>query len=237
MTLTVVAIVVVVLTASIFQGAIGFGGNLIAQPLVIQLEPDLAPGPTLLTMTVLSGLLLLRDSSSANVRALGPAGIGTVVGTVIALVVLRRSAADSLSLIVAISVLAMVAITALSTTIERSRRNLSVAGALGGFGATTAGIGGPPVALLYQGAEGREVRGFLSSYNLLVSLFAIAGLSATGLFGLAELLDTARLLPIMGVGFLLSRPLLPIVDRGVTRPAILVVSASAAFVLLIRSFG
>lgn len=236
MTPTVVAIVIVILIASVFQGSIGFGGNLIAQPIVIQLDPDLAPGPTLLTMTVLSGLLLMRDSSAANVGALGPAGFGTVIGTAIALIVVRQMGASGLSVVVAVAILVMVAITALSTTIERTRRNLSIAGALGGFGATTAGIGGPPIALLYQGATGHEVRGFLSSYNLLVSLFAIAGLSATGLFGSAELRDTALLLPVMAVGFWSSKPLLPIVDRGATRPAILLVSALAAVILLVRSF-
>ncbi|MGF1595960.1 MAG: hypothetical protein ACFCVK_03365 [Acidimicrobiales bacterium] len=32
------------------------------------------------------------------------------------------------------------------------------AGVVGGFGYVTAGIGGPPMAPLWQGAEGREVR-------------------------------------------------------------------------------
>ncbi len=116
-----------------------------------------------------------------------------------------------------------------------SRRNIAAASVVGGFAGTTSGIGGPPMALVYQRAEGPTVRGSLASYFVLASTVALVGLAFAGRFGLREIGAGLGLFPAVLAAFLASKRLLPIVDRGVTRPAILIVSALAAIILLVRT--
>jgi uncharacterized membrane protein YfcA len=89
--------------------------------------------------------------------------------------------------------------------------------------------------LLFASADGPETRSFLSGFFLVASVFTFAGLAVAGRFGVEELVDGLVLVPAAVIGYLLSNPLLPLVDRGATRPAILVVSTVAAVTLLART--
>lgn len=229
------AVLVIVMVACAFQGSIGFGANLIAQPIVYQLEPDLVPGPVLMATALLSGLVLVRERQAMRFTDVGTASLGTVAGTGAGAAVVGIVSEEALAVVIALCVLAMVAISAVGSAPRRSRRNQVIAGTAGGFGSTTAGIGGPPVALLVADAEGPEARGFLAGYFLVTSTLTFAGLAVAGRFGPEHLRAGAVLLPAALCGFGLSGPLLPIVDRGATRPTVLAVSGLAAITLLART--
>ena len=113
--------------------------------------------------------------------------------------------------------------------------SISLAALIGGFTGTTSGIGGPPMALVYQRAEGPTIRGSLASYFILATAVALTGLALAGRFGWSELLWGLALFPVVLVAFLASHRMLPIVDRGYARPAILSASALAAVILLVRT--
>lgn len=234
-TLIVATIAIVVVAACVFQASIGFGANLIAQPIVFQFEPDLVPGPIMMATTFLSVLVLARDRQSVEIGPIGVTVVGAVLGIAIGIIVIGLVSEASLAIVIALCVLAMVLVTAVGAGPTPSGRNLFFAGTFGGFGSTTSGIGGPPVAILFAGAEGGRTRGFLSGYFLIASSLTFAGLALAGRFGVDQLLDGLLLLPAAGIGFLLSGPLLPVVDRRGTRGAILTVSAGAAIVLLART--
>lgn len=238
LTWATLVILAVVIVAAVFQSSIGFGANLIAQPIVYQLDPDLVPGPVLMTTVFLSVLVLARDRQSVQVGPISSAVGGAILGIVIAIGVIGALTADALGVLIALSVLVMVAITAIGRAPKRSSRMLFLAGIFGGFGSTTAGIGGPPVALLFTDAGGPETRSFLSGYFLVASMLTFGGLFLADRFGIDDAKAGLALLPAAAIGFLVSKPLLPIVDRGGTRPAILAVSGGAAVLLLARTiFG
>ena len=228
-------VVLIVAVGCLFQASIGFGANLIAQPLVYQFEPDLVPGSVLVATASLSVLVLRRERQAVEIRPIAVGLAGAVLGIALGIVVVAWASASALAVLIALCVLAMVAIMAAGLTLPRSRGNLFAAGALGGFGSLTAGIGGPPLALLYASADGPRIRSFLSGYFLVTSVITFAGLTLAGRFGVDQLIDGLALVPAAIVGFLLSTPLLPVVDRGVTRPAILIASAAAAMLLLVRT--
>lgn len=218
-----------------FQASIGFGANLIAQPIVYQFDPDLVPGSVLVATASLSVLVLVREREAVELRPIGLALAGTIVGIGIGIVIVGLASERNVAITIALCVLAMVAVTAIGRPLPRSPRNLFAAGAAGGFGSLTAGIGGPPLALLYASADGPQIRSILSGYFLAASAMTFAGLALAGRFGGEQLLDGLLLVPAAVVGFALSNPLLPVVDRGATRPAILVVSAATAILLLART--
>ena len=66
-------------------------------------------------------------------------------------------------------------------------RSLIGAGTLSGFMGTTSSIGGPPMALLYQGTEGIRLRGTLAVFFTIGVLISLVALTAVGRFGLREL--------------------------------------------------
>ena len=66
------------------------------------------------------------------------------------------------------------------------------AGVLSGFMGTVSGIGGPPVALLYQHESGRTLRATLPRYFLVGGAITMVTLVAVGKLGRAELLQAAR---------------------------------------------
>ena len=208
---------------------------MIAQPLIYQIEPDLVPGSVLVATASLSLLVVLRERQAVEVRPIGVGLAGAVLGIAAGTVVVGWVSEPALAILIAVCVLAMVAIMAAGWALPRSRSNLFAAGAAGGFGSLTAGIGGPPLALLYASADGPRIRSFLSGYFLVTSSFTFVGLTLAGRFGASRLLDGLLLVPAAVVGFLVSTPLLPVVDRGATRPAILVASAAAAVALLVRT--
>ncbi len=239
---TLAIVIVVVFVGAVFQASIGFGANVIAQPIVLLLEPSLVPGSVLLANAALSWLVMARERESIDRQALGSAGGGAIVGlltgTAIGVVVVRAASADGLAIIVALSVLTMIALLAGDRIrVDPSPRSISLAAVAGGFAGTTAGIGGPPMALVYRDAKGPTVRSSLAGFFVISSPVALAGLAIAGRFGWTELGAGIALLPVTTAGFLASKPLLPLVDRGITRPAILGVSAAAALLLLVRTLA
>ncbi len=224
----------VIVVATAVQGAVGFGANLLAMPVLVQIDPALVPGPTLLAIGVLNILVMWKERRSIEFQPISEALAGRLGGTALAVVALGFLSERGVAFVVAIVVLAAAAVSAVGFTAPRTRRNMMVGGTVSGFGATTAGIGGPPVALLFQNAPGPQIRGSLALYFALGLAMTLAGLAVAGEFGAEEASASLKLLPAAVLGYLASRPLSRVMDRGNARPAILVLCSAAAIVLLVR---
>jgi len=119
--------------------------------------------------------------------------------------------------------------------IEPTRALAVVAGAASGFMGTVSSMGGPPMALLYQRAEGPRMRGTLSGFLGMGAVLSLLGLAAVGRFAGRELMLAATLLPGIALGFAVSHFLAPWIDRGRVRPAVLALSFAAALAVLART--
>ena len=221
-----VALVVIALSSAI-HGAVGFGMNLLAVPLLLVLDPSFVPGPALVAGLLLSLLVAWRELGSMDHR-LGWAVLGLVPGTALALLLLAAVPEDALGIPLGLLVLIAVGLSALRWEPSPTRSALIVAGTASGFLATAASIGGPPMALIYADSDGPKLRSTLSVFFVAASLVALGALAAVGRFGPHDMGVSAAFLPGVVVGFLLSGPLRPLVDRGHTRPAVLGLSAVAA---------
>jgi uncharacterized membrane protein YfcA len=228
----VVAVVVIALCAAV-QGALGFGLNLLAVPVLLVLDPTFVPGPPLVAGLVLSLLVAGREWGEVD-RRLAWALVGVLPGTALGLAVLVVVPEDDLGILLGLLVLVAVGLSVLRWEPTTTRPALLVAGTASGFLATSASIGGPPMALLYSRSAGPKLRSTLSAFFIAVASISIVALLAAGRFDAHQLRVSAAFLPGVVVGFLLSGPLRPLVDRGHARPAILVLSAAAAVFAIVQ---
>lgn len=224
----------VVTVGALLQGSVGFGLGLFAAPLLLLIDVRLIPAPLLCASFVLTLLLTHRERHGINVGDLGWALGGRVVGVGAAAMLLAVIPAERISLLLAGTILLAVALSA-SGLHPRPRPSVLVsAGTLSGFMGTAVSVGGPPIALVYQAESGPRIRGTLSAYFTLGVLMSLSALWYVGRFGRAELLLSVGLLPGVLLGFLLSRHLTDVLDRGYTRRAVLIISAAAALAVIAR---
>lgn len=227
----VLACSIVALGATV-QSSAGFGMALIAAPLLVLIDIAFVPAPMMCAGLALSVLVALRDRRSIDLHGVKWAVIGRIVGTVPAALLLLVLPKEKFAIAFGVLVLIAVGLSAAGVKLRPTRNLVLGAGTLSGFMATTAGIGGPPMALVYQNSPGSELRGTLSGFFFFGANITLLALFAVGKFGRHELELASVLLPGVAIGFFLSRWTLPLLDRGATRPLVLFLSAGAAIVVL-----
>jgi uncharacterized protein len=217
------------------QGAVGFGANLVAAPLLLLLDERFVPGPTIVATGILNLLVIRREGASRVDPTIGTAIVGQVVGTLGAGVVLAVITARTLSLLFAGLVLAGVALSAAGWQLAKSRPTLAGVGVLSGFMGTVSGIGGPPIALVYQQSDGPTLRGTLARYFTVGNAVAIPTLMVAGHLGGDEVLPIVVLVPGALAGYAASGWLATHLDKRTARPMILFLSTAAAIAVLVRT--
>ena len=229
--MVVVAGLLVALGALV-QGTAGFGLALVSVPFLAVLAPDLVPVPMVLAGGLLSVLALLREPAEADWAGVGWALLGGLPGAALGALAVATLPATLFLIVVAGSVLVCVALSAIRWTPRPTASGLLVAGLVSGVAGTAASIGGPPVALLYQGEPGPRVRATMAAYFTGATAQSVLALLVAGQVTARALGAAALLLPFLAVGFLLSSPARRVLDRGWIRPAVLIVSAVGAVLLL-----
>ena len=219
--------------SAILQGAVGFGLGLLAIPFLIYLDLRFVPGPLLVAALTLHMLVLRRDRSGVDKSGLSMLLSGRVVGTIPAALLLASLPLESTRILLAIVVLAGAIMGVLHSGGHPTRGILFGAGAASGFMATAAGLGGPPVALVYQHESGVRLRGTLAAYFIAGTMLSLISLAWVGRFGAAEMRLSVLLIPGTVVGYFLSRRAAAYLDAGRTRVAVLVVSALAAVTVIV----
>jgi uncharacterized membrane protein YfcA len=114
---------------------------------------------------------------------------------------------------------------------------LVAAGVASGFGGTTAGIGGPPMALAYREAGGPRLRATLSAFFLVGSVLSLGMLAVAGEVTADGLTAGAALVPAVGVGYALAEPLRHRLRRRGVREAVLAFSTVAATGLAVQALA
>jgi uncharacterized membrane protein YfcA len=216
------------------QGAVGFGGNLVAAPLLVLIDPTLVPAPLIAANLALNLAMIRREPLETSWTELRWPIIGQVPGTFAGAAVLASASTGKLTVGFAVLILVAVGLCLLREPVRRTPGSLTLAGTVSGFMGTVSGIGGPPVALLYQDVTGIEFRTVISRFFLISSLTSVLVLTAFGLFDLTTLGRGLLLVPGVVAGFALSGPLLGRIERRHIRRAVLAISTISALVALAR---
>lgn len=219
---------------ALVQGGVGFGSALVAAPLLALVDTNFVPGPITVVTTVLNLFVIRAADAAAFDRQVRWSLGGLVPGTIAAGATLLALSARGLSLAFAVMVILGVVITGVGLHVVKRPSTLFGAGVLSGFMGTVSGIGGPPVALLYQHDSGRTLRATLPRYFLVGGSITMVTLVAVGKLGGEELLLALVLVPGMLVGLAGSSWLAGHVDRRTARPFVLLLSTLAAVSVLIK---
>jgi uncharacterized membrane protein YfcA len=223
--------ILVVLVGSAIQGAVGFGVNLFAAPLLVLIDPGLVPGPAIVASSVLNLLVIRREPAPHVWRQMRWPITGQVPGTFAGAAVLALVARANLTVFFSLTILLAVGLSLSGLHPRRTTRTLTAAGFLSGF----MGTAGPPIALMYQKATGPELRAALSRFFGIGGLLSLTMLTLFGQFSWQDLFNGMLLIPGAIAGYALSSRLLHHVDAGRVRLAVLSLSAASAVVALVRA--
>jgi len=235
--LDAVAAALVMLAGCAVQGAVGFGANLVAAPLLVLIDGRFVPGPTIVATGLLNVLVIRREGTARVDHTVDTAIVGQVVGVLGAGLLLAGVSDEALSLLFAGLVLLAVALSLAGWHLAKTRPNLVGVGVLSGFMGTVSGIGGPPIALVYQQADGPTLRSTLARFFTVGNAVAIPTLILAGRLGWDELPLIAILLPGALAGYASSGWLAGHLDKRTARPFILGLSTVAALAVLVRTLS
>ena len=226
-----------IFAGALVQGSIGFGLNLLAAPVLILIDPHYVPVPVIIVSLVLNVLLCARNRGHRPWHQMRWPMVGAVPAMVLGAAAVAVVDERFLEIGFGLVVLAGVAAGASGRHPPHTDRNLIVVGAASGFMGTTTGVGGPPMALLFQHTEGTQLRASLLRFFLFTSFVSLGLLTAFGEVHRHDLALAASLAPGTAAGFLIAPHLSRVLDRGYVRHAVLAVSAVSAAVVLVRGLA
>lgn len=228
---------VMVFVGSAVQGLAGFGAGLLAIPVVAIFAPELVPGSMLMAISTVTVLGVRRESGAVDWGVVAWSMGGRVPGTLLGGLLLAAVSDTTLGLVISISVLIGVGLSLGGLRVAKTPATLISAGVISGIGATSAGIGGPPMALVLQHDEGPHVRATLSAMFMLLAPLSLATIALAGRLDGAQFVAGLALAPAAAGGFFASTSLRARVDRRGLRPLLLGLSSLAAIVLSIRTLA
>lgn len=218
------------------QGSVGFGYALLTAPLLALIAPDLVPGPILFSSMLLSIASAIREHPSIDRRGVALALVGRLPGVALGASALAFLSAETMSVVFGAVVLLAVALSVSGLRLAMTTTTLLGTGFLSGVMGTMTSIGGPPIALVYQDADGPRLRATLNSYFALGSAMSIPALALAGHFGRQQFVDGMMLMPATVVGFALSGVSRSWLDRGRTHSAVLAVASLSALAVVLKEF-
>ncbi|QRF58506.1 sulfite exporter TauE/SafE family protein [Variovorax paradoxus] len=225
-----------VLVAAFVQGATGVGFALIAAPVIGLVRPELLPVCVLVLMLPLNLYVAWRERGAIDGTGARWITGGRVAGTAGGLWVLAALSAGQLSLFVGASTVVAALVTLLMPAFSPGRGAFVGAGLVTGITETATGIGGPPLALVYQHQPAPTMRSTIALCFLLGELVSLAVLLATGRVGLPQLQAAALLLPALVVGAVLSRLVHRRVNGRLLRIFVQLFAIVSGLVLLVKAF-
>lgn len=223
----------VVLGAAV-QATIGFGASLVSIPLLLLVNPALVPGPAAVAGLTVNLIGMRAGAADADWRGVRWASVGLVPGTLVAAWALARFSGDAIGVLSATAVLAAVGVSALGMRPAGERRVLLAAGVFSGYLNTTAGVGGPPLALAYQDAPAKVLRATLPSVFVIATVLTMAILMETGHLDAVDWRIGLLLAPGGAIGYWAARSWAGRVDGSRLHGAVLAVSALSALAALAR---
>ena len=194
-----------IIVGAITQSAIGIGFGIPACFLVL-LEPTMVPSCIVLMGTFLAfsnAFLSLKDIITED---LAYSFSGRVVGTLISVPLITLTiGTKSFLIIFGLLLLITVFLSAKRWNVVATKKNVTIAGVCSGFMGTLTGVGGPPMAIVYQNSSSKNVVATLNMFFGIGALFSVLILIYIDLINLREVMRCLLLTPGILVGIILGR--------------------------------
>ncbi|MEC8916241.1 MAG: sulfite exporter TauE/SafE family protein [Pseudomonadota bacterium] len=219
--------------AAFVQGAIGIGFALIVAPILGLSHPELMPTALLMLMLPLNLFVSLRERRSIDWRGAGWITLGRLPGTLAGLGVLLVMSRGGLNLLIGLSTVVAVLAAWWAPAFSPRRGSCMTVGTITGVTETATGVGGPPLALLYQHRPGPELRATIAACFLLGELISLLSLALAGQLEMVQWLWALALLPPLLLGSVASRLLHQRLDASRLRQGVLLFALISGLVLMI----
>ncbi|MEU4270023.1 sulfite exporter TauE/SafE family protein [Streptomyces sp. NPDC026092] len=206
MTVGTLAVLALTVTAAAFvQGSSGLGFALIVAPVAGILDPRLLPVFVLASMIPLNLYVAWRERASLDLRGAGWITAARLAATPGGLALLWLIPERSLGLFVGVATVLAAVVSLAAPAFTPGRVAYVGAGAVTGLTETATGVGGPPLALVYQHRPPAELRSTVAVCFLVGEVASLLLLFGTGEGRPADLGWALALAPAIGVGAWLSR--------------------------------
>ena len=168
---------VAVLVRAMVQGSVGFGLALVVVSALTLVRPEALPATLLLIVMPLGVFLAFKERRAIDVSGLAYVLSGRLLGTLGGVGLLLLVPDRYLSVLFGVLVVLAALTSAVSPDLPLRNPTRLAGGVVSGVMGTAAGIGGPPLALVYQSRSGPEVRSTLALaffVGTAISLLALA---------------------------------------------------------------
>lgn len=226
---------IAVLFASFIQGSTGVGFALIVAPAIGLMKPELLPVCLLILMLPLNIYVVWRERSALDKVGAAWISSGRVVGTAGGLWVLVALSANQLGIFVGLATIAAALATMVAPSFMPGPKTFISAGVVTGITETATGIGGPPLALVYQHQPVAVMRSTVALCFLVGELVSLATLLAVGRIDMTQIGAAAQLLPALVIGALISHVVHGRVSAGFLRAFVLAFALASGLVLLVKA--
>ncbi|RKS09324.1 hypothetical protein DFP74_5059 [Nocardiopsis sp. Huas11] len=206
MSLEVLALVAVVVAVAAFvQGSSGLGFALIVAPVVGIVAPATLPVFLLAVMIPLNLYVAWRERAALDLRGAGWITVARLAATPAGLLLLMAVPDRHLGLLVGGATVLAAAVSLVAPSFTPGRAAYLTAGAVTGLTETATGVGGPPLALVYQHRPPAELRATVAVCFLAGEVASLAALFAFGQARADQLTPALLAVPAVVVGVWLSR--------------------------------
>lgn len=232
--LTFALLAILVAGSAFVQASIGVGFALIMAPVLALVAPELLPGGLLLLMLPLNAFVGWRERAAFDWFGSGWITAGRAAGTFLGFWVLVAVSSSTLNLLVGIATLLAALASLFAPTFDPSRSAFIAAGVMTGVTETATGIGGPPLALVYQHHAAASLRANVAICFLIGEIFSVMLLAATHRLTLWQIEAAALLFPALAVGAFSSAIVHGRLDQRRLRLFVLLFAIVSGVVLIVH---
>ena len=221
MATTSAIILIVTFIGAVIQGSIGFGFALLVVPTLALLSPEALPATVLLIGLPMTSIIAFRERRSLDLPGFFWVAAGYLAGTLGGVGILVVLPVSYLSVLFGSLILMAVGFSILVRGFELANRTRLAGGIVAGVMGTAAGLGGPPLAFVYQNSPGPKLRATLSLTFAPGAAISLSGLALAGKLQDTHLFLALQLLPGVLLGVWISRRTAELLEGRWLRPSIL----------------
>jgi hypothetical protein len=222
-----------VASGAFIQGSTGMGFALIVAPVLGILQPSLLPVGLLVLMLPLNAAVAWRERAAIDLMGTKWITLGRVLGTFGGLWVLIVLPLNYLNILIGVSTIAASVATWLAPVFSPGKRAFVSTGVITGITETATGIGGPPLALVYQHMPVATLRASVALCFLIGEVVSLVVLAGSGHLESSGITPMIWLLPALLAGMLLSHRVHKSINGRFLRNFVMVFAiTSGVFVLL-----
>lgn len=223
-----------VLIGAFIQGTSGMGFALIVAPVIGMLEPAMLPGSLLILMLPLNAYVAWRERASIDFHGVKWITAGRLAGTFGGLWVLVAIPLSYVSALIGGTTILAVLVSWLSPAFSPGKNAFVATGLITGITETATGIGGPPLALVYQHMPVATLRSSIALCFLLGEIISLVVLAFTGRVVMSHLMQAIELIPALAIGMFASHAIHQKINSRFLRMLVLVFALVSGIFIVVR---